>query len=712
MKAAALFGTRVDTPSDEVRRVWRSSAIPAALVALAAIAGFVLAARAGSPQLVLVSLVGVILATALFRSPTFALVFLVGVQVSNASDALGGPVSPYLIALVFALGWAALAVRDADVRIGWSPMYWLLAGVILSQALSVLGSSADGLRLGPLTSTLKDAVFCFSVFILCRATRRTDLVIRIVVGFVGMLAALTILQQYVFHNSTTFHNFSNVPLVADLGGATARHSGPEGDVNFWGRTLVLFLPLALTLWASHRGDRIRWFWLAMGAAMIGGVYLTGSRGSMISIVPAIVVWFVVAGRSYRRLLGLVIIALACGALVPGVASRISSLTELTNHTIASETDPSLVGRIAAQEIAAAMFSDHPVTGVGVGNFTRIEPSYYGRSEIGVPIQALAPHNLYLQLAAEEGIIGLAAWLLFLGGALFLCVRSMLGTDDDAPQRLTGAGIVAGLVAWGFASIFLHVVDLRALFIVVALATVLDLETRERPPRRTARARPAINDPIARTRIVVGAVGTLTAVVVLAGIVLLMYVGQSTLYDLGQSPISVTDRRYSAEVNLQVRPVRATASGIDAYHWDTVNRTLIVPTYAAIIENARFRNQAAARLRYTPANARAVSVDVVGDPASAIITVSASSPSAAIPGPLADEVLSGASAYLRTVGTSYGLVKISETPTHSVRVLQPGRLARVTLFAIGIALIALLAGRTAARASRRRISALVGAGKGT
>jgi len=675
--------------------------LPGALIAFSAVAGFVYAVQAGRPLLVLVVVAGVILVSVLFRSPTFALLFVVAMQVSNASDALHPPVSPYLLGLVFAVGWAVLAIRDSEVRIGRSPMYWLLGGVIVSQGLSLLGSSGYGLHLGTLNATLKDSVLFLSVVILCRATHRTLLVVRVIVAVVGALAALSIIQQYVFHNSTTFGGFSNVPLVADIGGATARHSGPEGDVNFWGRTLVLFLPFALTLWATHSRQRIKWFWLAMGGAMLGGVYLTGSRGSMISVVPAVVVWFLVAGRKYRKLLGLVILVLASSALLPGVSSRISSLTELTNHTIASETDPSLVGRIAAQEIAAAMFTDHPVTGVGVGNFTKIEPSYYGRSAIGVPSQAFAPHNLYLQLAAEEGMIGLAAWTLFFGGALFLCIRSMLGTDDDAPERLLGAGIVAGLAAWAFASIFLHVVDLRNLFIVIAFATVLDIQARERPPRRTVRVRPVRQDPIARARIVVASVATLTTVVVLAVAAVAIAVGQSEL--------SVTERRYAAEVDLQVRPVHADASFSDAYHWDTVNRQLLLPTYAAIIANARFRAQAATRLQYTPASLRDLNVAVVGDPASAIITISANSPSPLLPEPFANEVLNEANTYLHKVGTSYGLVKISEVHTHSVRLVRSTHVALFAVLAIAAGLIAVLAGRAAARASRRRISMLVGSG---
>jgi O-antigen ligase len=693
------FGARVGMPSEGIRPGWRSSTATGTLVAFGAIAGFVVAARAGRPLLVVVAVVAVILATALLRSPTLALVFLVGVEISNASDALRSPASPYLIALVFALGWALIAANDPDVRIGWSPMYWLVAGVILSQALSMLASQGNGVRLGPLVETLKDAVFFFSVVILCRATRRSDLVVRVLVAVLGVLAAVTIVQQYILHNSTTFGGFSNVPLVADLGGATPRHSGPYSDVNFWGRTLVLFLPLTLTLWASHRQHIVRWFWLAMGASIAGGIYLTGSRGAMLSMVPAVIVWFVVAGRRYRRLLGLVVIAMACVALLPGVSSRLSTLTQLTDHTLASETDPSLVTRVAAQEIAAAMFSDHPVSGVGMGNFTRIEPTYFGRAEIGVPSQAFAPHNLYLQLAAEQGIVGLAAWALFFGGALFLCVRSMLGSDDDAPERLLGAGIIAGLAAWASASVFLHVVDLRDLLVVVALATVLDLETRERNRLRTTTTPPVVSGPIApkaRGTLVVTSVATMTAVVVLASAMALLAVGKST--------VSISERRYSAEINLQVRPTRAQASYTDAYHWDTVNRALLVPTYAAIIANKRFQSEAAAELRYTKASMRDVSVDVIGDPASAIITLSARSRSAAVPEPLADEVLSQANDYLHLVGTSYDLVKISSVRTHSVRVVQSEWLALFVILATGAVLAAVLAGRTAGRAARRSIDA--------
>ena len=97
---------------------------------------------------------------------------------------------------------------------------------------------------------------------------------RLMVLVVAGLALLTVIQQYFLHNSTTFFGFSRIPLAADIGAATPRHSGPEADVNFWGRTIVLFVPLALSL-AVMRSERRRWWvWALAAGTLAAGEYLT------------------------------------------------------------------------------------------------------------------------------------------------------------------------------------------------------------------------------------------------------------------------------------------------------------------------------------------------------------------------------------------------------------------------------------------------------
>ena len=57
-----------------------------------------------------------------------------------------------------------------------------------------------------------------------------------------------------------------------------------------------------------------------------------------------------------------------------------------------------------------MFFDHPILGVGIGNYPDAYPQYY----ITIFVNSLGhAHNYYINIAAETGFIGLVVYLLFL-----------------------------------------------------------------------------------------------------------------------------------------------------------------------------------------------------------------------------------------------------------------------------------------------------------
>lgn len=652
------------------------------IAAVGALAGFVLAVQSGNIAMVVVAIAGLFVLVAACRSPEVALLLLVGVQVSSLSDVLadfGLPSSPYLVALLIATAWAVFAVVQNRALLGSSPMYLFIVVVLLGQAVSLLGSAGDGLNVSPLQESLKDTVFFFTVVVLCRATDRLLSVVRVAVGIVGALAALTVFQEYVLHNSTTLWGLGNVPLTADIGGATSRHAGPEADANFWGRTLVLFLPLSFSL-AALALHRARMFWVAVAGAFVAGIYLTGSRGALLSIVPAVAIWLLAAGRKYvRYVVPMIAVVVIAFMLLPGAFSRISTIAQLTDGEPTSQIDQSLVDRVAVQQIAVAMFGDHPLTGVGVGNFIEVEPRYMARATIGTPSQAFAPHNLYLEIAAEQGIVGLAAWVLFLGGSGFLCLRVIALAGARRRDRMLGAGLLAGLCAWAAASVFLHLVGYRNLLLIIALVTVVDMQARERNKDVVADSvrggqRVVGQQVMSASRLVVLVIAGVTVIVAAAAI-------------LQNTPLFEGKTRYATDVRLQVRPQGNATDYVNAYHWDTVNRRLLVPTYAGIIGSQRFRDEAERDLGLTDSKmADDTTFTVVGDPADGIIRISAESPDRAIPAVLIDRIITDATSYLRSTSPAYVVTEVSRDEARPVRQRNYVLLALVGVLLLAIAVL--------------------------
>ena len=412
--------------------------------------------------------------------PRVALLLLVAVTVTNTSTVVGerGGIGLYLMALILALASLVLGVARGELRPAWSPVFLLAALFVGTRALSLLWASDPGAGLPVVVSAAKDSVFLVVVTMLLSGTSGGVRVTRLVVACIALLAAVTLVNEFVLHNATELAGFSRVPLTDELGAATSRHSGPEEDPNFWARSLVLFLPLALSL-AAADSTRRRRMWALAAAAMVGAVYLTQSRGGFIACAAAALAWLALAGARYRKLLVAVPVAGVVILLaVPGISSRLLTLRDLGSSG-GQSGDPSLAGRVASQRTALDMFLDHPGTGVGAGNFEVLQPEYRRRE--GLAAKPVAPHNTYLELASEGGVLGLLGWLAFYGGAAFVALRALVVVRrlEPSPGRSQMAvclvGVLAALVGWGVASAFLPLGGFRNLLTVVALAAAVDIE---------------------------------------------------------------------------------------------------------------------------------------------------------------------------------------------------------------------------------------------
>src|SRR5204863_10218079 len=104
-----------------------------------------------------------------------------------------------------------------------------------------------------------------------------------------------------------------------------------------------------------------------------------------------------------------------------------------------QVDHSFAGHVGSQSVAAAMFADHPLIGVGADNYQATYLPYAQR--LHALDAASTVHDLYLATAAETGLIGLIAF----GGAIFAVLRlgwqrrvSTLSHGDRA-----GAGLLTG-----------------------------------------------------------------------------------------------------------------------------------------------------------------------------------------------------------------------------------------------------------------------------
>ncbi len=390
------------------------------------------------------------------------------------------------------------------------------------------------------------------------------------------LAALTVVHQFVLQNAGgDLGGLSQVPLVQEGGASTPRHAGTSSDVNFWSRLLIFVAPLSLGLWASARSRLAKTWWVGCAAALLLGVFLTQSRGGFIALFLAVVVWFALAGGRYRK--SLLLLPLVLAVLVPlsGIGSRLGTLTAVTSESTAT-ADPSVVTRKRLQFDALAMFQDSPLTGHGIGSYGAIFTEYDRLSNFYTPVDiVVAAHNFYLEQAADGGILLLLAWAYFFGTVFFCAARARRSSaaSGDVAVRYLATGVIASLIGWMVASVFLHLSDFRALLLIAAIAAALDHRARHPVAADLTDAVATIPTTPRTPRLTVAASRRLAlAAVVMSGLGLVL-------------TLSTGPERYAASTTLGVVPADTTYDPAVAYQLDVISRGLIVPTLSAALNTS-------------------------------------------------------------------------------------------------------------------------------
>jgi len=129
--------------------------------------------------------------------------------------------------------------------------------------------------------------------------------------------------------------------------------------------------------------------------------------------------------------GLVLLAVIWMAAPEQFKERYLTIAKVVRPNVDEDhLDESYLSRIYAWQAGRNMFMDYPLTGVGPGNFKTAAGTQYwpGKGKK----RWLNPHNLYIQLIAELGIIGVVVWLAFQVSLWKLTwrLKSMLRARDD------------------------------------------------------------------------------------------------------------------------------------------------------------------------------------------------------------------------------------------------------------------------------------------
>lgn len=347
---------------------------------------------------------------------------------------------------------------------------------ILALLLAYAAGYAIALDPSPvLRITILWALF-FCVYLQCQSFTTAEMRVVLIsfavgAGILGVIGAVKYLS-------------AGAPTLYEGGlGTSTRAIGTFVDPNYYASILALAIIPALALILLR--PRSQW-WLAVAAAGgTAGVVFSLSRGGVLALgsgVLALLIW-----RKARRVGAVIVVCLLVLFLFNADPLANSSQVKTVQTRLATITNPALEATNLRPRIwatAIAITADHPVFGIGLRGF-RVESTKRILFERGTGVENV--HNIPLNFAAENGLVGLGGFLTFVI-QLFVRGRRALRTRDPLAYAIA-LGIVASFV--GFFVQGMTQMQLRVNIIAAAFFTLGGILTALSD--RTVRAAQPIGD---------------------------------------------------------------------------------------------------------------------------------------------------------------------------------------------------------------------------
>jgi putative inorganic carbon (HCO3(-)) transporter len=252
-----------------------------------------------------------------------------------------------------------------------------------------------------------------------------------------------------------------------LGGRSLFAKPSYGDSNDLAYILATTLPL--TAWMIVRSRRFRPLAVACFLTMAMGLVLTLSRGAFVGLAVGVVFLAWTEPRTRRAVVLSIIVV---GAVAAGLATTHRAIWVTAVNAKERVAAANVESRLELWHAAAIMTAEHPLLGVGPGNFSSEAVQTLGRP-VGAP--SFVAHDAYLEVAAEFGVGGFIAFLAFLIMQWSRLARAVSHPDLRPLVSAVRVSFVIAVVG----ALTLSEQFYAPIWITASLATLLDAQSGDR-----------------------------------------------------------------------------------------------------------------------------------------------------------------------------------------------------------------------------------------
>lgn len=432
----------------------------------------------------LVGFLGVIGALAIFIKPTLGANILIIAVFSNISDLLtdrGYPgINKGLVAMVaIVIAARYIYVEKKKLIKSNTTRFELFLFLLFAVSTASFFMAADKTRaVTAIFDMGKDIVIIYCIFFAIRSVDAWKKSIWVVILVTFGLSLMGMYQLITQNYSQDFFGLASVSMQQVFSDAyTPRLGGPIYAPNLWGQVVVAVVALVFFRIIHEQRTLVKLFCVIILGVLLLETLNTYSRGAYLAlgaVVVMVLFFFEYRINPMITISGLLLLMIAIPLIPSSYLERFSTLMALNpSNQYSFYQDTSIRGRTSEMLTGLRMFESSPLLGVGVGNYKNNYQKY--AQEIGIELRATErePHSLYVQLLAESGILGFAAFIgamIALFSGLARAKRSIKHLPDLKQNWAPWiSSLQASLSAYLVTSFFLHGAYIRYFWILAGLA---------------------------------------------------------------------------------------------------------------------------------------------------------------------------------------------------------------------------------------------------
>ena len=312
---------------------------------------------------------------------------------------------------------------------------------------------------------------------------------------ISLLTKFVIISSFIATGIGLYQYFGTVPGNSkfELFAALYKVKGLMGHKNQYSISLYLMLPFALFGVLSFE-KKWRWLSLTSISLLMINIAILQTRSvwiaAIVFLISFVLLWLVFSHRknlslnkTFLKKASIITIVIFISLSVSILIFQKSGASNLVKYQVSSIFDlksDNNQGRLKMWESTLQLSLDNLFLGVGAGNWKISVLPYYNLNYGAKYQNWRRPHNDFLWVLSEKGIIGLMLYLLVFVTIAFYGLKIML-TEKDKEKRIFTALMISGIGGYLIISFFTFPMERinHQIYIMLMMAAITSVYSKNR-----------------------------------------------------------------------------------------------------------------------------------------------------------------------------------------------------------------------------------------